>query len=114
VRDHGKYLPLAETPVSAYDTTISRAYDRRYTMLSEAHRAPITVDALPTMEWMLEQLVADGELRCIPRNPEKLDALPKAYDVAPHVDGERRAELIRLLRAYEARRDASRRERRDD
>ena len=68
-------------------------------------RPQIEVEGLPTMEWMLERLVADGELRYLRRNPDRRDELPKRYDIAPHVAGERREELIALLRDYTARQE---------
>lgn len=70
---------------------------------SEPKEPQITVGSVPTMEWMLERLVASGELRYFRRNAVKRDELEKQYDIAPHVDGERRATLIRMLREYRER-----------
>ena len=67
-------------------------------------RPEIDVEQMPAMEWMLEELVADDELRYIPRNDAKLDELPKAYDVADGVSDDRRVELIAMLRRYHERR----------
>lgn len=56
------------------------------------------------MEWELEELVAEGELRYVPRNSDRLDELPKVYDVADDVPDDRRVELIATLRRYDSRR----------
>lgn len=70
-------------------------------MEREPEHLYIRVEELPTMEWMLEQLVAENELVYIPREEDKLDESKKRYDVAQDVDGCRRAELISLLRRYQ-------------